>query len=309
MKAQPGHLDTDVLAEYRAGLITGRRRRMIAAHLADCARCAAVGEEMAGLSTLLAAIPVPAMPDSVAQRLDTVLAAEVARRDEAERAVADRPRHRARPPRRPARRLLTVRVLAPAAAVAAALAAGGYGLSLIGAQPTLPAAGTAAAPAMSAVPPAAPGSYVPAAASGPSGALGPEAGRAFAVLPSGTDYQRATLRSQLEAALRAQAAPSSTRGRSALPRSAPPRSAPPRSAPPSSRLQACVQRLTSGISPGIPRLVQSAHFQGQPAIVIVVSSGGGYLAWVVAPSWVGPGCSATSAGVLAATSLPGIPAP
>jgi hypothetical protein len=304
MKAQPSHLDTVVLAEYRAGLITGRRRRMIAAHLAGCARCAAVGGEMAELSTLLAAIPVPAMPDSVAQRLDTVLAAEVARRDEAERAVADRSRHRARPPRRPARRLLTVRVLAPAAAVAAVLAAGGYGLSLIGAQPTLSAtAGTAAAPAVSAVPSAASGRYVP-AASGPGGALGPEAGRAFTVLPSGTDYLRATLKSQLEAALRAQAAPSSARGRAALPRSAVPPSA-----PPPSQLRACVQRLTGGISPGIPRLVQSARFQGQPAIVIVVSSGHGYLAWVVAPSWVGPGCSATSAGVLAATSLPGIPAP
>jgi hypothetical protein len=301
MKAQPSHLDTDVLAEYRAGLITGRRRRVIAAHLADCARCAAVGGEMAELSTLLAAIPVPAVPDSVAQRLDAVLAAEVARREDAERAVADRSRDRARARRvrRPGRRLLTVRVLAPAAAVAAVLAAGGYGLSLIGGQPALSsAAGSAAAPAVSAVPSAAAGSYLPAAANGPGGALGPEAGQAFAVLPSGTDYLRATLKSQLEAALAAQPAPSA-RGPAALPRSA---------APPA-RLQACVQRLTSGISPGIPRLVQSAHFQGQPAIVIVASSGDGYLAWVVAPAWAAPGCSATSAGVLAMTSLPGIPAP
>ncbi len=306
MKAQPSHLDTDVLAEYRAGLITGRRRRAIAAHLADCARCAAAGEEMAELSALLAAIPGPAMPDSVAQRLDAVLAAEVARRDDAERAVADRPRDRARARRArpPGRRFLTVRVLAPAAAVAAVLAAGGYGLSLIGGQPTLSStAGSAAAPAVSAVPSAAAGSYLP-AANAPSGALGPQAGKAFAVLPSGTDYLRATLKSQLEAALRAQAAPSSARVPSPLPRSAAPRSA-----ARAAQLQACVQRLASGISPGIPRLVQSARFQGRPAIVIVVSSGDGYLAWVVAPAWAAPGCSATSAGVLAMTSLPGIPAP
>ena len=104
MKAQPSHLDTDVLAEFRAGLITGRRRRVIAAHLSGCARCAAAGEELAELSTLLAAIPAPAMPDSVANRLDTVLAAEVARRDDAERAVAHRSRDRSRAPRRACRR-------------------------------------------------------------------------------------------------------------------------------------------------------------------------------------------------------------
>ena len=34
------HPDTDVLAEFRAGLITGRRGARITAHLAGCARCA-----------------------------------------------------------------------------------------------------------------------------------------------------------------------------------------------------------------------------------------------------------------------------
>jgi len=70
-----------------------------------------------------------------------------------------------------------------------------------------------------------------------------------------------------------------------------------------------VQRLTSGVSPGTVKLVESAHYQGGPAIIIIVSSGSGYLAWVVTPGWVAPGCSATSAGVLARTALPGISAP
>jgi hypothetical protein len=70
-----------------------------------------------------------------------------------------------------------------------------------------------------------------------------------------------------------------------------------------------VQRLTSGVSPGTLKLVESASFQGRPAIVVVASSGSGYLAWVVTPGWVAPGCSATSAGVLARTTLPGISAP
>jgi len=55
--------------------------------------------------------------------------------------------------------------------------------------------------------------------------------------------------------------------------------------------------------------VESAYYQGRPAIVIIVSSAGGYVAWVVTVGWVAPGCSATSAGVLARTTLPGISAP
>ena len=285
MRRQTGHLDADVMADFRAGLITGRRRRQIAAHLAACAQCAAVGEQLAELSALLAAIPVPAMPDSVAQRLDTVLAAEVARRNEAERAGADRSRHRKRAPRparRPGRPLVTLRVLAPAAAALGVLAAGGYGLSLIGAQSSSSSsatAGSAAAPAVSAVPSAARASYAP--ANEASRALGTEAG---------PDYLRATLRPQLEAALRAAAAGGGLKRASAQSSSA--------------ELQACVQRLTRGVSPGTLELVQSARFQGRPVTVIFVSSGDGYLAWVVAP-----GCSATSADVLARITLPGISAP
>ena len=280
MRGQTSHLDPDVLAEFRAGLITGRRRRQIAAHLAACARCAAVGDQLAELSALLAAVPAPVMPDSVAQRLDTVLAAEVARRDDPERAVADRSRHRRRAPRParpPGRQFLTMRVLAPAGAAVVLLAAAGYGLSLIGAQSSSSSAtaGSAAAPAaQSAVPSAAPASYVP--ASGTIHALAPEAG---------PDYQRATLRPQLEAALRAAAADGALKHASA-------------------QLRACVQRLTRGISPGTLELAQSARLSGQPVTVIIVSSGDGYLAWVVAP-----GCSATNADVLARITLPGISAP
>ena len=77
MRRQMTHLETDVLAEFRAGLITGRRGTKIAAHLAGCDRCTALDDQLAGVSALLASVPAPPMPDSVAQRLDTVLAAEV----------------------------------------------------------------------------------------------------------------------------------------------------------------------------------------------------------------------------------------
>src|SRR5580693_5054800 len=134
MRGQMTHLDTDVLAEFRAGLITGRRGAKIAAHLAGCDHCAVLDDKLAGVSVLLASVPAPPMPDSVAQRLEVVLAAEVTKRNNyAERGEVDRPGESAAPGR-PARvrdfRLATWRVLVPAGAVVV-LAAGGFGLSQI----------------------------------------------------------------------------------------------------------------------------------------------------------------------------------
>src|SRR5512142_2087041 len=98
MRGQMTHLDAEVLAEFRAGLITGRRGAAITAHLAGCDRCTALDDQLAGVSALLASVTLPALPDSLAQRLDTVLAAEAARpeqvkTDQAERAHAERPAH------------------------------------------------------------------------------------------------------------------------------------------------------------------------------------------------------------------------
>src|SRR5690349_23660787 len=147
MRGQMRHLETEALAEFRAGLITGRRGAAITAHLASCDRCTALGDQLAGVSALLASVPLPALPDSLAQRLDTVLAAEAARpaqagagqaaagqvkTDQDERGQAVRPAHPAtgrKQRSRPSLRLLSLRVLAPVAVVV--LAAGGYGLSRI----------------------------------------------------------------------------------------------------------------------------------------------------------------------------------
>ena len=112
-----------------------------------------------------------------------------------------------------------------------------------------------------------------------------EPSHAFPLIISRTDYQRATLSRQLQAELRAPAAtqPSQT---------------------PSAQLKGCVSQFTKEVSPGTPRLVEQARFQGQPAIVIVASSGSGYQAWVLAP-----GCSASSDHVLDTATLPGISTP
>ena len=136
MRGQMTHPDTDLLAEFRAGLIAGRRGRRIGAHVAGCDRCAALGDRLAGVSALLAGVPPPVMPPSVAHRLDAVLAAEAERKADPERAGGDGLADRAadaRPARHRGFRPVQVRLLAPAAAVM--LAAAGYGLNQIGRGP------------------------------------------------------------------------------------------------------------------------------------------------------------------------------
>jgi hypothetical protein len=281
MRGQMSHPDSDVLAEYREGLISGRRGARITAHLAACDQCAALSDQLAEVSILLASAPVPVMPDSVARRLDTVLAAEAAQRHDAERASAgasrDRAAHR-RPARRGGRRLVTVRVLAPAAAVVA-LAALGFGLSRIGGPANSSAASSAAgsAPTPSAAARAAAPANGPESHAGGATRLG--LSHAFKVYNSPTSYQRSTLRSQIERELRAPAVPAGVA---------------------SAQIMGCVSRVTGGR--GTLVLVENARFQGQPAVVIVASRQGSDTVWVTAP-----GCSATSDTVLDTQS--GISAP
>jgi hypothetical protein len=287
MRGQMTHPGPEVLAEFREGLISGRRGGKVAAHLAACDRCAALSDQLAEISGLLAAAPTPAMPGRVAARLDTVLAAETAKRDDSERAGGDRRRDRVtdtRPTGRRRFRLVAVRVLAPAAAVIV-LAAGGYGLSRIGGGPTSSSgAGSKAARA-----PAAAGAAAGAAPANEKlsrSAAFPAIGSAgFKAISSRTDYQPDTLRQQLEQAISGTAKTATSR-------------------PPSAPLEACVQRMTRTLRQGTPVLVENALYQGRPATVIVASNGHGYTAWVMAP-----GCSATQGRVLAMTTLPGTSAP
>jgi hypothetical protein len=302
------HLDAEALAEFRAGLITGRRGASITAHLAGCDRCTALGDQLAGVPVLLASVPVPAMPDLVAQRLDTVLAAEAARRtagaanpEHAERARADHPGHRATGRRRtprPGFRLLSARVLAPVAVVL--LAAGGYGLSRTigpGGQATT-SAGSAAGRAVASAPKAAPS--VAASAHGPvntpashpvRGAQGtvPRPQRLtaanFTLVASTTDFAAATLQRQVEDEL-GRTAPAESSG-ATLPVTA---------LPVTEQLRACVQNLTNGAA--LIR-VESVRFAGRPATLVVARTGADDTAWIA-----GPDCSATSRDVLATTSVP-----
>ena len=285
------HPDSEVLAEFRAGLITGHPGEHVAAHLAACDHCTAVDGQLAEVFVLLAAAPLPVLPAAVAERLDTVLAAELNNRTEA----AERPAvGQSTPPvKRPRRvrssrwRLAGLRVLAPVAAVAV-LAAGAFGLSRLSSSPSSSTAASAAVPSASGTNalPGAGREAGPAGGNGDRTSMRPEikSPHSFRLVTSRTDFLPGTLSQQLEAAVRTAAnLPSQT---------------------PSAQLEGCVSRVTKGVSPGIPRLVENARFQGQPATVIVASSGSGDRAWVLAP-----GCSASSDLVLDTTTLPGISTP
>jgi hypothetical protein len=279
------HLDADDLAEFRAGLITGRRGARITAHLAGCDRCTALDDQLAGVSVLLASVPAPAMPDSVARRLDIVLAAEVARRDNAERARGDGAGE-SPAPRRPGGnrgfRLLTLRVLAPAAAVVV-LAAGGYGMSrLVGSGSQMTASSSAGSAARAATPttagsaPSSGHAYAPAA--GPAkGAVSRPQGITsgnIIVVTGHANLSRAGLARQVEAALRA---PASGTTRATDP------------------LRGCVLQLARGHQ---LQRVESVHFEGRPATLVVVSTGADDTALIAAQD-----CSATNPHVLASTTL------
>jgi hypothetical protein len=269
------HPDIDVLAEFRAGLITGRRGARITAHLAGCDRCTTLDDQLAGVSVLLASVPAPAIPDRVVQRLDTALAAEVARRDHAERAQGDGAGE-SPAPRRPRGnrgfRPLALRVLAPAAAVIL-LAAGGYGLSRAGlgssSESTASSAGSAAK-SVSSPTPAARHANAPEAA--PAGITGN-----FVVVTGTRNLTSADLAQQVKAALRASPAPGA--GRAA-----------------SGQLRDCVNRLAAGRQ---LQLVESVRFEGRPATLVVARAGATDTAWIAALD-----CSATNRHVLASTSLP-----
>ena len=287
MRGQMTHLDTDVLAEFRAGLITGRRGAKITAHLAGCDRCAALDDQLAGVSALLASVPAPPMPDSVAQRLEVVLAAEVTSRNYPERAQVHRPGDSGAPDRPPAKRgfrLATWRVLAPAGAVVV-LAAAGFGLSQIAHGPGshIAASSGAASTASS----AAGGAAKSASRATPPGAAAmspaPSAHSEFRSGNQPVDVSRATLRQQVETELHK------------------PRASRPVTTA-SSQVRGCVH-LLAGSDP--VELVQRAQFEGQPATIIVARTGQGYTAWVA-----GPDCSATNREVLETITLPsGISAP
>jgi hypothetical protein len=318
-----GHPDPETLASLRDGLVGGFRGRRLAAHVARCARCAATGDELAAVSSFLASVPDPALPESFEQRISMALAAEAAARTTGAgesagagpaaapspaaagpgvsgRHAADRVpagRASARPrSRRPALRLRPAMAFVPV--VALLLAGFGYLLSGIGGSANSSSSSEAAA------------SSAPSASS-PVYANAPGAGPAFTqpasffVARSGVNYLPGTLAAQVRVEISnaahksgslRQPSPSASAAGAGGVVSAPASSTtqiPSGFTAPSRALAGCVLNLTNHKR---PVLVDRATYQGQPAYVIA----GNNRVWVV-----GPGCTATRPELITSMALTG----
>jgi Putative zinc-finger len=317
------HIRADKLASYRAGDLGTRESARVRAHLGDCARCTAAADDLAAVSTLLASVPAPPMPDDITARIEAALAAEAASRAASPAVPAARGPVPVTPgrdgvTRRAAvrnpkiwsggwlRSPVTLRVAAGAAVAIVVLGGGFAAIRLAGSSGTAEGSGSSAASAGNST---SSGGSAGAASQGsreaPSAALaaprltyhaGGQA-RPFTVLTSSADFGPGNLRREIgllvpgsETSPAASASPAPTalgRQPGGIPGFAP------------AALEACVTRVADG---GQVQLVTIGHYEGQRAAIIVVSPAGGGPAriWVV-----GTGCSATSSDVITQMALPG----
>ena len=313
------HVGAKTLARYRQGDLAPGRTARIGAHLAGCARCRARSEDLAGVTTLLASVHPPPIPEHLEARIQAALATEAVARaarpgekalpgetapaDERPAAAAPAPagtgpaangrRPRREEPgfgRRPRLGRPVPAVALAAAAAVVVLAGGIYGLTRLGAGSTSSsAAGSAAVPA-------APAS----GAAGPAG-RGPalsyqHAGGSDRIIPvmSGTDYTTGHLSGQVAAQLARHGRSMALAGPNAM---SPEQTRSPAAASggraatfgdiPVADLAGCVNRIAAGER---VLLVDVARYQGAPATVIVTqpAAGGPEQIWVV-----GTGCSAS----------------
>jgi hypothetical protein len=286
MRRHSAHVDVSVLAELSAGIIGGRHAARLHAHLAGCRQCARVSAGLSEAGVLLASVPSAAMPAAVTRRLSAAIAEESAARSgtagspvrlagqapfrRAERAGGGRPRNRLRSP-------VAVRGFAAAACL---VAAGGYMIV----QLTSPGrSGPMLSPGANGVIhhgiQTGPGPYR--VAPSPGYAIPGSPQPVFEVVTSGTNYQPATLRAQVETELgQLGKIGADTRPGAQIRHQ------------PTAQQDGCALLITSGVKPA---LVDSARYQGRPAMVIALASGGGQLgqAWVV-----GPTCSAYKGDIL-----------
>jgi hypothetical protein len=323
-----GHADAATVAAFREELLSARKAAQVSAHLAACPRCAALEAQLAEVTTVLSRATAPPMPDALTARIQAALTAEAAARatDAPPLAAAagagaaapgaaghdgspgtngqDRTRRAARSRtgwRGHGRSWLALRVAAGTAAVAV-IAGAGYGVAqLLTASPAVNGAASRAASGGAAAPNIRVKGPVPRmsaggfnAAPGSASGTGSSAGTfATLVISSGTNYQPATLAAQASTVLArlVRSAHSSARpGPTLAPRQ--------NQASLFPHLQSCLIHIASGQR---PLLVDLAHYQGHPALVVVLPStnGGQPRALVLAP-----GCTSTTAHIIATATLP-----
>jgi hypothetical protein len=319
------HIDAEMLARYDEGDIRPWQSWRIRLHLTRCVSCRALNIELAGITTLLASVPEPTMPDYLYARIELALAHEVAIRatsaaepvtsvhPDTESSSATAPAAQDPTPARPepddgtggrnrgsARRWLpkwspagsTVALRVTAAAVVALVVIG------VGSYELTQLTGSTHPPA-----PSAPNAR-PAAGAAPNVGNQPptlqytHSGQRDTIIPinTPTDFTHAQLANQLRQIATAPPVGHSTlTGPNAKSSSAPAKMF---GNIPVSSLDGCVNRIAAG---NLVLLVDVAEFQGTRAIVILTEAAdiGPEKIWVV-----GTGCSASASDVLDQSVLP-----
>jgi hypothetical protein len=318
------HATLDDLARLGADDLRSRKAARISHHLATCAQCTELSEQLSSVPALLSSVQFPEMPASLAIRIDNTLAAEAAQRVAAEPATeADRrdlpvraARSRARRgfdrqrTDRPAWRLPVpaTRVLATAAAIIV-VGLGAYAIASragVSSAPSTASGAAASAPVTSQV------------------SLGPSvtyrqngSSRTIQTVTASTDFQPAMLADQAATALSearmdgmrsgtaksgsiygSLAAPNST-STSADTLGSPAAASAHSAASAGSKLTGCIDRV---LKPGqVVLMVERAKFDGKPATILVTApaSVSGTSPPKDAQIWaLGDACSATSSDVL-----------
>jgi hypothetical protein len=316
------HVSAETLARYRQGDLSPRRSARIGAHLAKCSRCSELNEDLGGVTTLLASVHPPPVPQDLTARIQSALATEAARRvtlpagskpaaapawsgaaGPAGPADGRGARHELVPGGARGRRWrprlpdMTPKFALSAVAAAAAVVVVGFGMFEIvnsgSPQPSTSAAGGSAAKPAS-------GSSAP--TRGP--ALEYRRGvRLTSITPvsAGTNFTAGRLSAQVTAAMTKYGSSGITSGPMTPASHAAPQA--PAGHPATfgklavAALQGCVNRVAAG---DLVVLVEVARFQGGPATIIVteVTQGGPRQVWVV-----GTGCSASRSDVLRQSAL------
>jgi hypothetical protein len=275
---------------------------------------AAAEARLSEVAAFLASVSAPALPDAVEARISATLATEAANRaDHAAPAdgsrnlgpAPDRARVRRKRGGSGPRRGFRVRpqVIGGSLVTCLLLAGVGFGLSHAGSSNSSSSAASGSAAAPAEVPSAA-ASSSSAAASSSSAAAAPAApgpqhagpGSSFVVSMSGTRYQKATLAEQVRTRLPANGGTYGATvpgpGQTVPAASA---SASSTAVVPGAALRGCVFHLTGGV---LPRLVDRATYQGEPAYIIAGPS----RVWVV-----GLGCTAAKTELVTSVPLAGLP--
>jgi hypothetical protein len=308
------HVSAETLARFRQDDLSPRRSARISAHLSRCSRCSALNEDLGGVTTLLASVHPPPVPDNLTARIQSALATEAARRvalpagskSAAGSGVAGPadggPRHELVPggsrrrgwhPRLPD---MTPKFALSAVAAAAAVIVLGFGMyEVVNSGTSQPTSSTAA-----------------------PGAAKPASGNSAATRGPALQYQRNTLQASITPVstgmnftpgrLSAQAASAVAKygsgGTTAGPMGSATHAPLAATGRPAtfaklavSALQGCVNRIAAG---DLVVLVEVARFQSSPATIIVTEAtqSAPRQVWVV-----GTGCSASRSDVLRESAL------